>query len=898
VTDDDAARSRWSDRFLLLAAIEAVAVAWWLRTASVHIVGWPSSGPLRLALLAPTWQMLVSLAVGLVVAGGLMVSGRAGAASRVLRPLLILWAFAIPYLPWLPDRLPLLLVLAGPIRWVLAAIALLRVAQQGVGTSGVEWAFARVGRRTVFAVSLAVYVVFGLWSVTANGLGGDEPHYLVITESLLRDGDLQIENNHQRGDYRSFFQGELRPDYMQRGQNGQIYSIHAPGLPALLLPAYAVAGYRGAVVFIAWLAALTALAVFDLAALVGGQRAATLTWVGVCLTVPFVPHSWSIFPEMPGALLAAWASLWLMQQSDTPTPVTWALRGSALALLPWLHTKFIVLLAVFAVGIGLRLLRRPDRLIAFGAPMAVSCAAWLYSFYAMYGRFDPEAPYGAYTRIYVLTSNIPHGLLGLFFDQKFGLLVYSPIYLAMLAGVWLGLRETKLRFSTAILVIAVAAFVGSTARLYMFWGGSSAPGRFFVPILPCMAPFIALAIARYQSALSRALVGLWLAIGIGIAAVGIVDPARFVLFSDPHGRARILEILQAGSPLALVVPTFTEPTWATQVVPLTLWMAAAAAALVVLLVAARVARASALTLAGAASAAFLIGGAVLTARPAVEVREATATRGDLDVLWRYDGQVFRTLDYQSLSRATPERFRDLTTLHIRPEVAPDARPPFESNPLNLPPGRFDASVWFSSPRTREGEILVSEPRATYGSIAGSLSNPATFDVTIPAPTRRTQIRVPDLELARSIGEIRLVPQAVVPATLRDPRPARLIESVQGRPGAYLVYTDGEAYPEMGTFWSRGTAATTVLVVPNGASRIALTLSTGPMNGSVTVSFSKRTEQVPMSANQAQTIALDVPAGARLVPLTIQSDVMFRPSEVNPDSRDARGLGCQVHVALE
>jgi hypothetical protein len=71
-----------------------------------------------------------------------------------------------------------------------------------------------------------------------------------------------------------------------------------------------------------------------------------------------------------------------------------------------------------------------------------------------------------------------------------------------------------------------------------------------------------------------------------------------------------------------------------------------------------------------------------------------------------------------------------------------------------------------------------------------------------------------------------------------------------------------------------------------------------MNGSVTVSFSKRTEQVPMSANQAQTIALDVPAGARLVPLTIQSDVMFRPSEVNPDSRDARGLGCQVHVALE
>ena len=894
----EGARSNWSERLVLLAAVEAVAVSWWLRTASVHIVSWPSSGPVRLALLAPTWQLLVALAIGLGFTSALIVFGWASTSARVLRPLLILWAPVIPYLPWLPDRLPLLLVLAGPIRWVLAAVALVRVAQHAVGTPGLIDLAARIGRRTVFAVSLALYVGFGLWSVTTNGLGGDEPHYLIITESLLRDGDLQIENNHQRGDYRTFFQGELRPDYMQRGQNGQIYSIHAPGLPALLLPVYAVTGYLGAVVFIAFLAALTALAVFDLADLVGGRRAATLTWLGVCLTVPFIPHSWSIFPEMPGALLAAWASLWLIQPADETTAGRWALRGLALSLLPWLHTKFIVLLAIFAVGLGLRLLRRSAKLIALGAPMAVSCAAWLYSFYAMYGRFDPEAPYGAYTRIYVLTSNIPHGLLGLFFDQKFGLLVYSPIYLAVLAGVWSALRDTNLRFATAVLVAAVAAFVGSTARLYMFWGGSSAPGRFFVPILPCMAPFIALAIARYQSVVSRALVGLWLAIGVGIAAVGIVDPARFMLFSDPHGRARILELLQAGSPLALVVPTFTDPDWAIQVAPLVLWTIAAVVSLAILLIAARVARASALTLTGVVSAAFLVSGAVLTARPGEEVRVATATRGDLDVLWRYDGQVFRTLDYQSLSRATPERFRDLTTVRIVPEVAADARAPFETSPLNLPPGLFDASVWFKSASTRQGEILVAEPRATFGSISGSLTNPSTFEVTIPAPTRRTQIRVPDLDVARSIGEIRLAPQSVVPATLRDPRPARLIESVPGRPGGFVVYTDGEAYPEMGTFWSRGTAATTVLVVPGGASRMALTLSTGPRDGSVTVSFAERTQQVPLAANQTQTIVLDVPERARVVPLTIQSAVMFRPSEVNPQSRDARGLGCQVRIALE
>ena len=85
--------------------------------------------------------------------------------------------------------------------------------------------------------------------------------------------------------------------------NEVIYSIHAPGLPALLVPAFAIGGYRGAVVMLCLFGALAALAVFDLATLLAGPAAAWATWAAVCLTVPFVPHAWLIFPEMPGALL-------------------------------------------------------------------------------------------------------------------------------------------------------------------------------------------------------------------------------------------------------------------------------------------------------------------------------------------------------------------------------------------------------------------------------------------------------------------------------------------------------------------------------------------------------------------------------------------------------------------
>ena len=290
------------------------------------------------------------------------------------------------------------------------------------------------GRGTVFALSLGLYLFFGLWSAAVVGPGADEPHYLVITQSLLRDHDLAIENNHARGDYREYFGGELRPDFLRRGLNEVIYSIHAPGLPALLVPAYAVDGYAGAVAMLCLFGALAALAVFDLAALLAGPGAALIAWAAACLTVPFVPHSWLIFPEMPGALIMAWAALWWY----APLPArsrTWIWRGAALAILPWLHTKFVILLAAMLAALLLRLWRTPRAAAALVVPAMISVTLWIWSFYVLYGVFDPQIPYGDFPRLYVLAANIPRGVLGLLFDQKFGLLMYSPVYLLAPLGV-------------------------------------------------------------------------------------------------------------------------------------------------------------------------------------------------------------------------------------------------------------------------------------------------------------------------------------------------------------------------------------------------------------------------------------------------------------------------------
>ena len=202
------ARGRLGVVAIVLACL-GVAVAVWLVPASVEIVAWPSTGPARVALFASTRRLWLALAVGVVAAAVLHLrprrlgDGGAGRSvrARVLAPLLLTWLWTVPYWPWLPDRAPVLLVLAGPLRWAIAVVAL--GGALGVWVEARGWRLAAVprpGRVGVFLTALTLYAGLGLWSFHTVGLGGDEPQYLIISHSLLVDRDLKIENNHRAGD--------------------------------------------------------------------------------------------------------------------------------------------------------------------------------------------------------------------------------------------------------------------------------------------------------------------------------------------------------------------------------------------------------------------------------------------------------------------------------------------------------------------------------------------------------------------------------------------------------------------------------------------------------------------------------------------------------------------------
>jgi hypothetical protein len=80
--------------------------------------------------------------------------------------------------------------------------------------------------------------------------------------------------------------------------------------------------------------------------------------------------------------------------------------------------------------------------------------------------------------------------------------------------------------------------------------------------------------------------------------------------------------------------------------------------------------------------------------------------------------------------------------------------------------------------------------------------------------------------------------------------------------------------------------------------MTLNLATGPMTGQVVLSVAGATTNLAMTGGDVKVLSFDLPQAQRLVPVTVQSNVMFRPAELDGRSTDRRGLGCQVRVNLE
>jgi hypothetical protein len=440
---------------------------------------------------------------------------------------------------------------------------------------GVPLASRRAGL-AVFLGAFLPYLCLGGLVTTAMSTVGDEPYYLLVTHSLLRDGDRDLANNMAQRDYLPFYWGELPRSarILRITPEGSIYAPLYQGLePFLLLPGYWAAGRIGAVVTTNVLGAATLLLVFQLALGIGATfRAAFLAWVGLAFSAPFVSFVFSPFPEAAAAFFTT-ASAWLLTR-ERARGAALCLAALCLAALMATKIRFLVLVPPLVLA-SVRRIRWWTGVAVAGGLAAALLMTNAYDARFMGGsllrRVGTPSLTASLGWILRWTLRAPlevRGHLGLLWDQEFGLLLTAPVFLLAVAGLVVAAVERRGR--TLLLLAAPFGLawyylggVGAAGLAFqgasIWFAGFSPPARFLLAPLPLFAVLTALAIDRLRHRLAWSVAAALYALTLGYAVLLSTWPAW--RFQSGFGRASVLlEIFQRlGLDLGRLLPTFMQP---------------------------------------------------------------------------------------------------------------------------------------------------------------------------------------------------------------------------------------------------------------------------------------------------------------------------------------------------
>jgi hypothetical protein len=847
--------------------------------------------------------------------------------ARLLLPSFALLAIVVPYLPWIPDWLPGLQTLAGPGR----AIVWLAVGMQ------VGWALWQesprvlpwlerlsMGRLAAF-VAVCTIAVSALAAVRLIGTvffpTGDEPHYLVMAQSLWRDGDLAIENNHGRGDYREYFLGTLEPHFVTRGVDGEIYSIHPVGLPVLIAPVYALGGYRFVVTVLIAMAGLAAAVMWRWVVLaINSAAGATFAWAAIVGSAPFLLNTFAVYPEIAAALAAVLAFTMSLALERDSRPTRAAIVGLAAAALPWLSTKYapmsatLVAVALGRVWIPWPATRRPasspapfSTSAAIIVPYVLSLAVWFGFFYAYWGIALPQAPYGALVQTDL--KNLVFGAPGLFFDQEYGLLAYAPVYILAVTGLAVMWREGNEHKRHAVeIALVFGVLVGTVGAFRIWWGGTASPGRPLVAGLLLLGLPIAAAFrAAGAGSPRRAAQHLLLWVSVGVTATLVVAREGMLINNGRDGSSTLLEYWSPLWSAWTLAPSFIHHEAGTALLHSLAWLSVGtAAALLLRRMRTRTPGAAAL------SALTTMAAALVTVALVIPLLPSDPPHPQLDLRARARIAALESFDrsarpiavlYDPIRATAASDVVPMLVLRVQPGWRQDSQPVrlLHNGRFSLPAGRYRVDIQWSprDPLPVSGqqsfELQVGRlgPALEGWSLAATSGGHAQAEFSLPVDASFVGFRgSPDVE--RSVAAIAVIPLEVVDEGLRTRTPPVLAAS-RYDDATVLFHVDG-IFPEPSGFWTlagRETSVTLARASPPDAPTV-VRLHPGPRPNHVVLSTYGWRDEHDLVPGTHTNILLPDPR-RRIVPLAIDTASGFVPFEYDPTSRDRRVLGAWVEV---
>ena len=863
-------------------------------------------------------------------------------------PLALLVIVPLRYIPTLGAANSFIFLLSSTLAWPLLVIAILI-------SLTLKWSALRApespsspgasGRATgwiVFAVAAVAFAVAIPCFNAGWSFGGDEPHYLIIAHSIAEDGDILIEDDHAAGVWRDFTDHEIHPQYLRRSASGEIIPFHKIGLPLLAALPYMLIGRLGAVLLIGLLAAIAAANAYWLAfKVVRDRTAALLSTAWVSLTVPVLPMSFLFFSEIP-TLAFTLIAFNMIIQTDGKSPRWPWLLPFVIWTLPWFHARGLITAAALTAFLLWRLRGKPAKAAAVALLCLLPAMALPLWNWAIYGDFNPIAEMGADQDVSLGLGNILRGIGGLLFDQEFGLLLYNPVVVFALVGLYFLWKKN--REAAVWTVLIIGSSIGPGMLYAMWWGGGSPPARYAAAAFSLAALPLAAFIANGRG--KR-----WLRPVVILASLSAILAVFLMVRSDllvnhRDGASLLLTAVSAG-PIDAVEwwPSFIEGgirAW-----PLAaLLTAAAAVSVALLLLWSRIVMPNdtrrdekplrqALGWTGGLAITLLFAGfysvtaeALTPGEPNGMMPQSRQSALHYQLLWRHAGH--RAVD--QLGSLSPDSLppRGFSGEHLfsASGLSADDKAP-RGRSLRIAPGRFEIALqpekpfWAGSYRLRIGlrsddepaSVRLSvfdsalsagkswQPSASVAAKPGGEFEDAVIPLVLPRNTQSLLIAFETDRTARFIHAI-LEPLELV----RKPQshlPFELFDKLSWRMPGYDLYTDpGAIYrPEGDAFWTLGDSDTALTIASSRAfSSVELRLQ-GNRFVDAEIELGGESAAEGFGPRKQEAVIKREVAPRRfgelwLTDVRIDARGTFVPADHVEGSQDHRTLGVFVRIALK
>ena len=393
----------------------------------------------------------------------------------------------------------------------------------------------------IILILIATAIV--LTAVTTRGyfksrsfIGGDEPHYVMMADSLLKDKDFNLKNDYELNRSIQYYGEDLFPhlapiiDYKN---SNNWYSIHTIGLPLIIYLPYKLAGVFG-VRSILMILQLAAVYVFYLV-LKKSLNDHRRSFIGLVLLAScsiFWQNFGGIFPDI---LLVMFFGLFILLFGKREL-----FNNTILSLLFLLsvltHSKSITLLVPIYIAHYLYLASEMGPRLVFQkywssfAILIFSLSLYVRFLFVNYGVILPSQLYGVKGQLF--SANILYNLMAILFDKVKGVIIYFPVLVVSGPYIYRAIESLKNNLEIAIKDrrLEKKQFLFASIVLGLFtliitqlgfddWSGSFAPNGRYMLIFIFVIIYAIAKYLNFRSILEKSILSIFITLNFLITFI-------------------------------------------------------------------------------------------------------------------------------------------------------------------------------------------------------------------------------------------------------------------------------------------------------------------------------------------------------------------------------------------